>query len=952
MPPAPPPPAGSAATLYLVDGYALAYRAFFAMIARPLTTRRGENTSAAWGVTNFLLRLLERRRPDYLAWVHDVGESFRHVTYPAYKATREKLTDELQQDFDRSVARIEQILGAFRVPVVGVEGFEADDVIGTLASAAPARGLQVVIVSGDKDFYQLIGPGVALLNPGRGGPAAVEEHWVDQSNASERLGVPPERVVDYLALVGDSSDNVPGVHGVGEKTALALLRTFGDLDAILAAPERITGKRAREAVQRDADLARLSRELVTIRRDVPLAVGWDELRVQPPNVARLTELFTELEFRSLIPKLAALDRPAPAVAPGPPAAAPAAPPAAVVVGGSAGAALVPAVADPTIVDDPALLAAVVAECRGAALVALDTETTSLDPMRADLVGLSLAIAPGRSWYLPFAHVAPDGELAGAAPRNLPPLASPALAPLREVLADPRVPKAGHNIKYDWLVLRRAGTELAGVSYDSMLASFVLDPGRRSHAIDELARDRLSLVLRTYGELVGRGRSERPFATLPVADAAGYCAADSEMVLRLEAAFRPELEDHELLRLLETIELPLIGVLTDMEWRGVRIDLERLGEIARAFARELAELERAIYHAAGTEFNINSTPQLRHVLFEKIQLPVQKKTKTGPSTDYEVLEQLASQGHEVPRLLIEYRELSKLKSTYVDALPGFINPRTGRIHTSFNQTGAATGRLSSSDPNLQNIPVRTRRGETIRRAFVAPPGSLLLTADYSQIELRLLAHLSGDTAFVQAFEQGGDIHRQTAAIIFGVPQEQVTPDMRARAKTINFGTIYGQGPFALARQLGISQEDARAFIQAYFTRFAGVRAWLDRTVAEARQRGYVETLFGRRRYIPELKDRNYNIRAFGERTATNSPLQGSAADLIKLAMIGIAGALKERGLASRMILQVHDELVLEVPTGEEEVATELVKRHMEQATRLRVPLVVTTGMGTNWLDAKG
>jgi DNA polymerase-1 len=952
MPPAPPPPAGSAATLYLVDGYALAYRAFFAMIARPLTTRRGENTSAAWGVTNFLLRLLERRRPDYLAWVHDVGESFRHVTYPAYKATREKLTDELQQDFDRSVTRIEQILDAFRVPVVGVEGFEADDVIGTLAAAGAARGLQVVIVSGDKDFYQLIGPGVALLNPGRGGPAAVEEHWVDQANASERLGVPPERVVDYLALVGDSSDNVPGVRGVGEKTALELLRTFGDLDAILAAPERIAGKRAREAVQRDADLARLSRELVTIRRDVPLAVGWDELRVQPPDVARLTELFTELEFRSLIPKLAALDRPAPAVASGPATAPTRAPPAAIVVGGSAGAAPVPAVADPTIVDDPARLAAVVAECRGAALVALDTETTSLDPMRADLVGLSLAIAPGRSWYLPFAHVAPDGELAGAAPRNLPPLASPALAPLRELLADPRVLKAGHNIKYDWLVLRRAGTELAGVTYDSMLASFVLDPGRRSHAIDELARDRLSLGLKTYTELVGRGRSERPFATIPVADAARYCAADSEMVLRLEAAFRPELEDHELLRLLETIELPLIGVLTDMEWRGVRIDLERLGEIARAFARELAELEQAIYRAAGTEFNINSTPQLRHVLFEKIQLPVQKKTKTGPSTDYEVLEQLAGQGHEVPRLLIEYRELSKLKSTYVDALPGFINPHTGRIHTSFNQTGAATGRLSSSDPNLQNIPVRTRRGEAIRRAFVAAPGALLLTADYSQIELRLLAHLSGDAAFVQAFEQGGDIHRQTAAIIFNVPQDQVTPEMRSRAKTINFGTIYGQGPFALSRQLGISQEDARAFIQEYFTRFAGVRAWLDRTVAEARQRGYVETLCGRRRYIPELKDRNFNIRAFGERTATNSPLQGSAADLIKLAMIGIAGALKERRLASRMILQVHDELVLEVPTGEEEVARELVKRHMEQATRLRVPLVVTTGMGTNWLDAKG
>ena len=935
-------------TLYLVDGYALIYRAFFAMIARPLTTRRGENTSAAWGVTNFLLRLLERRRPDYLAWVHDVGESFRHRTYPEYKATREKLNAELQQDFDRSVERIEQILDAFRVSVVGVEGFEADDVIGTLATAASARGLQVVIVSGDKDFYQLIAPGIALLNPGRGGPAAVEEHWVDQANAGERLGVPPERVVDYLALVGDTSDNVPGVKGVGEKTALELLKTFGDLDAILAGAARIPGKRAREAVQQHAELARLSRDLVTIRRDVPLPLDLEALRVRPPDVARLTELFTELEFRSLIPKLEGLQE----VGAGTPdTSAPAAQRAPAVAEVSGVPAL--ASAEPTIVDDPALLATVVAECRRASLVALDTETTSLDPLRADLVGMSLAVAPGRSWYLPFAHVAPDGELAGGtAPQNLPPLTSAGLAPLRELLSNPRVHKAGHNVKYDWLVLRRAGVELAGVTYDSMLASFVLDPGRRSHAIDELVRDRLSLVMRTYPELVGRGKSQRPFAAVPVADAARYCAADSEMVLRLRAAFQPELEDHQLVQLLDTIELPLLPVLVDMEWRGVRIDVERLGEISRTFARELAELERSIYRAAGTDFNINSTPQLRHVLFDKIQLPVLKKTKTGASTDYEVLEQLAAAGHEVPKLLIEYRELSKLKSTYVDALPGFINPATGRIHTSFNQTGAATGRLSSSDPNLQNIPVRTARGEAIRRAFVAPPGALLLTADYSQIELRLLAHLSGDPAFVRAFEQGGDIHRQTAAIIFGVPQEQVTSEMRARAKTINFGTIYGQGPFALARQLGITQEEARAFIQEYFTRFAGVRAWLDRTVVEAREKGYVETLFGRRRYVPELKDRNYNIRAFGERTATNSPLQGSAADLIKIAMVRIAAALTAGGLASRMILQVHDELVLEVPAGEVSIATELVKRHMERAADLRVPLVVTIGVGMNWVDAKG
>ena len=941
----PDPGSPPAASLYLVDGYALIYRAFFAMIARPLTTRRGENTSAAWGVTNFLLRLLERRRPEYLAWVHDVGESFRHQTYPEYKATRQKLTEELQQEFDRSVERIEQILEAFRVPLVGVEGYEADDVIGTLATTA--RGLQVVIVSGDKDFYQLIGPGIALLNPGRGGPAAVEEHWVDQTNASERLGVAPDRVVDYLALVGDSSDNVPGVKGVGEKTALDLLKTFGDLDAILANAERIPGKRAREALQQHAELARLSRELVTIRRDVPLPLDLDRLRVRPPDVPRLTELFTELEFRSLIPKLSSLEVAAT------PTAGTETQRASAVTGPPSLATLKPAHVEPRIIDDPAELSAAVAEWRRAPLVALDTETTSLDPMRAELVGMSLAVAPGRSWYLPFTHVAPDGELAGGtAPRNLPPLASEPLGPLRDVLSDPRVPKAGHNVKYDWLVLRRAGVELAGVSFDSMLASFVLDPGRRSHALDDLARERLSLALPTYAELVGRGKAERPFAAVPLADAARYCAADSEIVLRLRDAFLPELEDHQLVRLLDTIEMPLMPVLVDMESRGVCLDLTRLGEISRGFAGELAELERAIYQAAGTDFNINSTPQLRQVLFEKHQLPVLKKTKTGPSTDYEVLEQLAAMGHEVPRLLIEYRELSKLKSTYVDALPGFINPLTGRIHTSFNQTGAATGRLSSSDPNLQNIPVRTPRGEAIRRAFVAPPGALLLTADYSQIELRLLAHLSEDPAFVEAFEQGGDIHRQTAAIIFDVAQDRVTPEMRARAKTINFATIYGQGAFALSRQLGITQDDAKRFIDQYFTRFAGVRAWLDRTVAQAREKGYVETLFGRRRYIPELKDRNYNIRAFGERTATNSPLQGSAADLIKIAMIGIAGAVKEASLASRMILQVHDELVLEVPPGEEEAATEVVKRHMEGAARLRVPLVVSVGLGMNWVDAKG
>ncbi len=923
--------------LFLVDGYALIYRAFFAMIARPLTTRRGENTSAAWGVTNFLLRLRAKHRPEYLGWVHDVGESFRHQQYPPYKATREKLDEQLQQDFDRSVERIEQLLAAFRVPMLGVEGYEADDVIGTLAEQAAQRGegLQTVIVSGDKDFYQLIGPRVALLNPGRGGPAAVEEQWVDPSNASERLGVPPERVVDYLALVGDSSDNIPGVKGVGEKTALELLGAHGDLDTILARAAELPGKRAREALLQHADLARLSRQLVTIRRDAPVELDLEKLRVRPPDVARLTELFTELEFRSLIPKLEAFEA-ASEEAPAPP------PP----------AQRAPAVASAQVIDDPAQLAAVLAEIRRAPLLAIDTETTGLDPMRAELVGLSLAVAPGRSWYLPFAHLPPDGPLAGGEPpRNLPPLASDALAPLRALLADPAVAKAGHNVKFDWLILRRTGAELAGVTYDSMLASFVLDPGRRSHALDELARERLGIEMQTYAGLVGKGRGERPFAEVPIADAARYCSADSEMVLRLEAAFRPELEDHRLLPLLETIEMPLVPVLVQMEETGVLIDRALLGEIGRAFAKELAALELEIYRAAGGDFNINSTQQLRAVLFDKLQLPMQKRTKTGASTDFEVLEQLAAMGHEVPRLMIEYRELAKLKSTYVDALPGFVHAATGRVHTSYNQTGAATGRLSSFEPNLQNIPVRTPRGEAIRRAFIAPPGHLLLTADYSQIELRLLAHLSGDPAFVEAFERGGDIHRQTAAVIFGVAEDDVTPEMRARAKTINFGTIYGQGPFALSRQLGITQDEAKTFIQQYFERFAGVRRWLDATVEEARQRGYVETLFGRRRYITELKDKNFNVRAFGERTATNSPLQGSAADLIKIAMIRIHAALPAAGVKARMLLQVHDELVFEVPKGERAVAAGLVKREMEGVTRLRVPLVVTIGAGKNWVDAK-
>ncbi len=913
--------------LFLIDGYALIYRAFFAMLARPLTTSRGENTSVAWGIANFLVRLADRHRPDYVAWVHDAGTSFRHQRFPDYKATRQKLGEELQQDFDRSITRVEALLAAFRVPLVAVPGYEADDVIATLAGQAASRGVDVIVVSGDKDFYQLIGPRVSLLNPGRGGPGAVEERFVTETNAAERLGVPPEQTVDFLALVGDSADNVPGVAGVGEKTAQKLLQEYGSLDAVLAHASDVTARRVREALERDADRARLSRELVSLHRDVPVALDLDALAARSPDRAALLPLLADLEFHALVRSLGEE--------------APSAEPAARDAG--------PAVRY-EVADTAAAVAEVVERARAAGRFALDTESTALDPMRAELVGLSIAVAPGQVWYLPFGHRPSGDMLEHAEVRNLPPLRDPALGALAALLGDAAVAKVGHNIKYDWLVLRRAGVELRGVAFDTMIASFMIDPGKRSHALDALALEQFNIRMRTYQEVVGKGRSERSFAEVATREAADYCCADSDYTLRLVARLEPTLADHRLTPLFTDVEIPLIGVLADMEWEGIAIDVAHFARLTARMREELVQLEGAIHREAGVPFNVNSTPQLRHVLFEKLQLPVVKRGKTGASTDADVLEELAAAGHAVPRLLLEYREISKLLSTYLETLPAEVNPATGRIHTSFNQIGAATGRLSSNDPNLQNIPVRSPRGEAIRRGFVPRPGHALVVADYSQIELRLLAHLSGDPAFVEAFRAGGDIHRQTAALIFGVAPSGVTPEQRARAKTINFATIYGQGAHSLGRQLGISREEAQRFIDGYFARFDGVRAFLDRTVAEARERGYVETIFGRRRYIPDLKDKNFNIRNAAERTAKNSPLQGSAADLIKVAMLRVAEALRG-GFQSRLLLQVHDELVLEAPEGEVERVSALVKSCMEGAASLRVPLVADVGSGANWLDAK-
>lgn len=947
--------------LFLVDGYAIIYRAFFALIARPLTTARGENTSAAWGVANFLQRLVSKHQPEYLGWVHDSGLSFRHEQYPAYKATREKLSDELQADFDRGVDRIEEMLAGYRVPVIRVEGYEADDVIGTLAEKGRGQGLNVVIVSGDKDFYQLIKPGVWLLNPGRGGPAAVDEQWVGVGNASERLGVPPDRVTDYLALVGDSSDNVPGVKGIGEKTAVALINEFGSLDSILERVDEIDKKRPQEALKAQEGNARLSKQLVTIQRDLSVELDLDALRVGTPDTARLRKLFVELEFHGLAKNLGET---------GEEIAKPSA------IAREARYEVVQRIED---------VHRIIRQARQQGRLAFDTETvldagvpTAVDPLRCRLVGLTLGVGVGEAYYLPFRHrgsvegpggqealalegpapsvgSTPDGSTPELSPepvyQNLPGLASAEMQLLRDLLGDPTVSKIAQNAKYDLLVLQQEGVPVNGVQFDTMIASYVLDPGRRSHGLDMLALEFLSYEMMPYEAVCGKGKNAIGFDLVPIGAAARYSCEDADVTLRLAGLFGEQMEQLGLTPLFRDIEMPLVPILADMEATGIAIDVTVFERLKGELAKERDRVEGEIYAAAGEAFNINSNAQLRQILFEKLGLPVLKKTSTGASTDASVLERLAEDGHLLPTLIMDYRELSKLQSTYIEALPALVNPRTGRLHTSFNQTVAATGRLSSSDPNLQNIPVRTALGREIRRAFIPHAGWTMVGADYSQIELRLLAHLSKDAAFLETFRNGGDIHRETAARIFGVDPSAVSSEMRSRAKTINFATIYGQGAHALSQQLRIAHAEAKEFIEQYFERFTGIRTYLDAAVESARTLGYAETIFGRRRFIPELRDKNFNIRAFGERTAQNTPIQGSAADLIKIAMIRIAGRLKAERLASKMLLQVHDELVFEAPPNEVEVLKALVKLEMEQAAPLDVPLVVDIGTGRNWLECK-
>ncbi|OPX24363.1 MAG: DNA polymerase I [Candidatus Latescibacteria bacterium 4484_107] len=893
--------------LFLIDGSALAYRSYFAFIRNPLINSKGENTSAPFGFARALLKLIEEEKPEYIAVVFDTGKpTFRHEKYEAYKATRQKMPDEMRS----SIPRIHELVRAMNIAMMELEGFEADDVIGTLAQKAAQAGMETVIVSGDKDFMQLVSPKVRLINP-RKGEDAVE---INEDGVRARFGVGPDRVTDVLGLMGDTSDNVPGVPGVGEKTAIALIREYGDIEGVLAHAAEVRRKNVRENLIQHADQARLSKDLVIIRTDAPVELDPDELKFTGFDPEALSTLFKELEFGRLLSEITPSEAERKAV--------------------------YHTVTKETLDD-------LIVRIRAHRSCAVDLETTSVDAMRAEIVGISIALEPYEAFYIPVGHRA-FSLLKEPDERNVP--LSLTLKKLKPIIEDARIEKYGQNIKYDTTILCRAGIRPAGFVFDTMIASYVVDPSGRRHNLDALSLSYLNHKMIPISDLIGKGKKQISFAEVPIEQAAEYSGEDAEVVLRLKEKLEPELEGRGLKALFHELEMPLMEVLREMEMNGVVVDVPFLTRMSSELDEELKALVARIYEAAGEEFNVNSTRQLAHILFDKLKLPPKKKTKTGYSTDVEVLEDLARE-HELPKTLLDYRQLMKLKSTYADALPKLVNPETGRIHTSFNQTVTATGRLSSSDPNFQNIPIRTEIGRKIRRAFIAGDKDwLLLDADYSQIELRIMAHLSEDATLIEAFQKDEDIHTKTAVLVFDIPPESVEPELRARAKTINFGIIYGMGPYGLARRLDIGIPEAREFIEAYFAQYPGVKAYTDRMIAEAREQGYVTTMLGRRRYLPEILSSNRQMREFAERTAVNTPVQGTSADLIKRAMIHIHRRLGAEKLRAKMILQVHDELVFEVPKEELDHVKALVVAEMEGALKLSVPVKVDVGVGANWLEA--
>ena len=890
--------------LVLVDGSSYLYRAFHAL--PPLTNAAGEPTGAMYGVVNMLHKLLDEYDPEHVAVVFDAkGKTFRDELYAEYKANRPPMPDELRAQVEPLLAMVE----AMGLPVLRVPGVEADDVIGTLVSRATARALPALVSTGDKDMAQLVTDEVTLVNTMTGSvmtPAAVEE----------KFGVGPERIVDWLALVGDASDNIPGVPKCGPKTAAKWLKEYGDLDTLKARAGEVGGKIG-ESLRAHLDVLDLSRELATIRCDVELDVDLDGLHRRDPDAGALRELYTRYGFGTLLKKLPGGSPPA-----------------------EAAAAALEARYD--IVTGEAALDAWIGKLEKAPRFAFDTETDSLDYMRARIVGVSFSVKAGEAAYVPLAHAyagAPDQlERDGV------------LARLRPLLEDPARPKVGHHLKFDAHVLANHGIALAGIDYDTMLESYVLDSTATRHDMDSVAKKYLDYDTVRYEDVAGKGAKQLSFDQVPVEDAGPYAAEDADVTLRLHEALWPRLEAvPALVRVYEDIERPLVPILLSMERAGVLIDTALLRKQSRELEKGMAEAEKRAHQAAGGPFNLGSARQLQEILFERLGLPVIRKTPGGqPSTAEDVLEELAPQ-HDLPRLVLEYRGLAKLKSTYTDKLPELADGNH-RLHTSYHQAVAATGRLSSSDPNLQNIPIRTAEGRRIRQAFVAPPGQLLLAADYSQIELRIMAHLSGDEGLVRAFREGRDIHQATAAEVAGIAPEDVTPEQRRSAKAVNFGLIYGMSAFGLARQLGIDRGAAQAYVDLYFERYPGVKAYMDATRAKAREDGYVETVFGRRLYLPEIRSRNTQRRQYAERSAINAPMQGTAADIIKRAMIEVAAWLQSEQVPARLIMQVHDELVLEVAEDAADAVTAELVRRMSRAAELRVPLKVDARAGANWDEA--
>jgi DNA polymerase-1 len=884
--------------LFLIDGSSYLYRAFFAI--GHLSNSKGLPTNAIFGFTQMLLKVLKEHRPDYLAVIFDSkAPTFRSEVYKEYKANRPAMPEGLTPQ----ISYIKKIIEGYRVLFLEMDGYEADDLIGTIAKRMESE-VDVVIITGDKDILQLVSDRTQVYDTMKEKRFGVEE-------VIERFGVSPEQVVEVMGLAGDAIDNIPGVPGIGEKTAIQLIKTYGSIENLMTHIEEISKKKLKENLETYGDLARLSKQLATIHTDVPIHYPLKDFSLSPPDLKSLKEIFKELEFNKLLKEL------------------------------SEEKTSLSAGRDYRLITNQNEFLVLLEDLRKAAYFSIDLETTSPYPMWADLVGISLSYAPHQAFYIPLGH-----HYLGVTQQLPLPWT---LEQLKPILEDRGLKKVGQNIKYEWIVLKRYGIHLQGMDGDTMIASYLLNPTKHNHNLTEIAREYLDRSVADFKEVVGSGTKAVTFDQIELEKARDYSCEDADVTLQLSHLLFPKLKEEGFENLFDQMEIPLVMVLAKMEMNGVKIDLDLLQEYSKEIEAQLQQKMERIYGLAGEVFNINSSQQLGKILFDKLKLPVIKKTKTGYSTDVDVLTKLSLQ-HDLPLEILGYRNMNKLKSTYIDALPKLIHPKTGRVHTSYNQTVTATGRLSSSDPNLQNIPIRAEEGNRIRQAFIPERGWSIVSADYSQIELRILAHLSQDETLIKAFRNDEDIHARTASEVFNVPIEKVTPPMRREAKVINFGIIYGMSAYGLSQQLGIEPNIAQVYIDGYFRRYTGVQTYIERSLEEARQKGYVMTLLHRRRYLPDIHSPTVAIRQASERMAINSPLQGTAADIIKLAMIRIQSRIEELGLSSKMIMQVHDELVFEVPEEELQKAIPIIQNEMERVMDLSVPLKVSIHSGKNWAEA--